>query len=50
MSEDATDNSLLDVSGLDMAESVDESALMKVLKRILASSAEGPSNTFQAYI
>ena len=50
MSEDVTDHSLLDVSGLGMGESLDESALAKMLKRILTASAEGPSNSFQACI
>jgi hypothetical protein len=50
MSEDVTDHSLLDVSGLGMGESLDESALARVLARILTSSAEGPSNSFQACI
>ena len=50
MSEDVTDQSLLDISGLSMAESLDESALARVVKRILASSAEGPSNSFGASI
>jgi hypothetical protein len=50
MSEDVTDHSLLDVSGLDMSESLDESVLTRVLERILTSSTEGPSNTFQACI
>lgn len=50
MSEDVTDHSLLDVSGLGMGESLDESALARMLKRILTTSAEGPSNTFNACI
>jgi hypothetical protein len=50
MGENVTDQSLLDVSGLDMGESLDESALTRALKRILMSSAEGPSNSFQASI
>jgi hypothetical protein len=50
MSEDVTDQSLLDVSGFDIGDSLDESALMRVLKRILTSSAEGPSNSFDASI
>jgi hypothetical protein len=50
MSENVTDQSLLDVSGLGMGESLDESALTRVLKRILTSSTEGPSNSFQASI
>lgn len=50
MSKDVTDHSLLDVSGLDMGEALDESALTAVLKRILASSAQGPSNSFSACI
>ncbi len=50
MSEDVGDQSLLDVQGLAMGEPLDESALARVLRRILASSAEGPSNSFQASI
>jgi hypothetical protein len=50
MGEDVTDQSLLDVTGLNMRDLLDESALTKVLKRIMASSAEGPSNSFQATI
>jgi hypothetical protein len=50
MSEDVTDQSLLDVSGLGLGESLDEFALSRVLKRILTSSAEGPSNSFGASI
>jgi hypothetical protein len=50
MGEDVTDQSLLDVSGLSMNESLDESALTRALKRIMTSSAEGPSNSFTANI
>ena len=50
MSEDVTDQSLLDIRGLSMGESLDESALARLMKRILASSAEGPSNSFGASI
>jgi hypothetical protein len=50
MSEDVTDQSLLDVSGLGIGEPLDESALARALKRIMTSSAEGPSNSFQASI
>jgi hypothetical protein len=50
MSEDVTDQSLLDVSGLGMGELLDESALARTLKRIMTSSAEGPSNSFTASI
>jgi hypothetical protein len=50
MGEDVTDHSLLEVSGLEVGESLDESALNRVLQRILASSAEGPSNSFSANI
>ncbi len=50
MGEEVTDQSLVDVTGLSMEESLDESVLAKVLKRILASSAEGPSNSFSASI
>ncbi len=50
MGDDVGDQSLLDVRGLAMGELLDESALASVLKRILASSAEGPSNSFSASI
>jgi hypothetical protein len=50
MGEDVTDRSLLDVAGLDAGESLDQSALDRVLERILASSAGAPSNCFQANI
>ena len=50
MSEDVTDHALLDVSGLAMGESLDESALTRALKRILTCSAEGPSSAFSACI
>lgn len=50
MSENVSDQSLLDVDGLDECELLDESTLARVLRRILASSAEGPSNSFAASI
>lgn len=50
MSEDVGDRSLLDVQGLALDEALDESALAKVLRRIMASSADGPSNSFSASI
>lgn len=50
MGQDVTDQSLLDVTGLTLGESPDESALTAVLKQIMTSSAEGPSNSFQANI
>jgi hypothetical protein len=50
MGEDVSDRSLLDVGGLGMCEPLDESALANVLRRILESSAEGPSNNFNANI
>jgi hypothetical protein len=50
MNEDVSDQLLLDVNGLDVCDTLDESALAKALRRILASSAEGPSNSFQASI
>jgi hypothetical protein len=50
MGEEVTDQSLLDVTGLTLGESLDESALARVLKRILRSSTEGPSNSFEANI
>jgi hypothetical protein len=50
MSEDVSDQTLLDIRGLGMRESLDDSALARVLRRILTSSAEGPSNSFEASI
>jgi hypothetical protein len=50
MGEDVTDQTLLDVTGLNMGESLDESALTRVLKRIMTSSSEGPRNSFTANI
>jgi hypothetical protein len=50
MSEDVTDQSLLDINGLGMGEALDESTLARVVKRILTSSAEGPNNSFNACI
>lgn len=50
MGENVSDQSLLDVSGLGMCDPLDESALARALRRILASSAEGPSNSFNASI
>ena len=50
MGEDVSDRSLLDVSGLSLRDPLDESALARALKRILATSAEGPSNSFTANI
>jgi len=50
MNEVVSDHLLLDVSGLTMSEPVDESALAVALRRILSSSAEGPSNSFSASI
>lgn len=50
MGEDVSDRSLLDVSGLSLRDPLDESALARALRRILASSAEGPSNSFSASI
>jgi hypothetical protein len=50
MDEDVSDHSLLDVSGLDMCAPLGESALARALQRILASSAEEPSNSFTASI
>ena len=46
MSKDVTDQSLLDVSGLDLGESLDESALSKVLKRILTVKRTGTEQQF----
>lgn len=50
MGEDVSDGSLLDVSGFSLRDPLDESALARALRRILASSAEGPSNSFSASI
>jgi hypothetical protein len=50
MSEDVSDQSLLDIRGLDMCQSIDDSALGRVLQRILTQSAEASSNSFQACI
>jgi hypothetical protein len=50
MGEDVTDQSLLDVTGLGPEEWLNESALTRALTRIMTSSAEGPSNSFQANI
>lgn len=50
MREDVTDQSLLEVDGLVAAGSLGGTALARVIERILASSAEGPSNNFQASI
>lgn len=50
MAEDVTGMSLLDLSGLGMAEALDGSALSRALSRILTSHAEEPSNSFQSHI
>jgi hypothetical protein len=50
MGEDVSDRSLLDVSGLSLCDPLDESALARALRRILATSAQGPSNSFAANI
>jgi hypothetical protein len=50
MREDVTDQSLLEVPGLVVGESLGGTALTRVIKRILASGAEVPSNSFQANI
>jgi hypothetical protein len=50
MGDDVGDRSLLDVTGLSLRDPLDESALARALRRILASSAEGPSNSFSASI
>jgi hypothetical protein len=50
MGDDVTDQSLLDVTGLGPEEWLNESALARALKRIMTSSAEGPSNSFSANI
>lgn len=50
MSEAVTDHLLLDVSGLNLSEPLEEAALAAAVRRILSSSAEGPSNSFSASI
>jgi hypothetical protein len=50
MGGDVTDGGLLDLSGFSMSEPLDESALARAVARVLASSADGPSNSFQASI
>jgi hypothetical protein len=50
MGEDVTDHGLLDVSGLSLDDPLDESALARAVSRVLASSADGPSNSFSASI
>jgi hypothetical protein len=50
MGEDVTDQALLDVRELGMGESLGDSALKRVLELILATSAQGASNSFQANI
>jgi hypothetical protein len=50
MGEDVSDRSLLDVTELSLRDPLDESALARALRRILASSSEGPSNAFSASI
>jgi len=50
MSEDVTDGGLLDLSGLSMSDPLEKSALARDVGRVLESSADGPSNSFQASI
>jgi hypothetical protein len=50
MSDNVTDGELLDLRGLSMDDSLDESALARVLNRVLASSEDGPINSFTASI
>jgi hypothetical protein len=50
MSEAVTDHLLIDITGLDVAKQVDESALARALSLALASSAESSCNSFQASI
>lgn len=50
MGEEVTDRGLLDLSGLSIDEPLDESALARALARVLATSEDGPSNSFSASI
>jgi hypothetical protein len=50
MGEDVTDRGLLDLSGLGIDAPLDQSALANALTRILATSEDGPSNSFSASI
>jgi hypothetical protein len=50
MGEDVTDHGLLDLRGLSIDEPLDESALTRALTRVLATSEDGPSNSFTASI
>jgi hypothetical protein len=50
MGNSVTDQSLLEVAGLNVEELLDESALTRVLKRIITSGAEGRRHSFQANI
>ena len=50
MGDDVTDHGLLDLSGLTIGEPLDESALARALTRVLATSENGPSNSFSASI
>jgi hypothetical protein len=50
MGDDVTDRALLDLGGLTIGEPLDESALARALTRVLATSENGPSNSFSASI
>ena len=50
MGEMIGDRALVDVGELGRCESLDDSTLARVLRRILASSAEEPSLSFSANI
>ncbi|HTU72385.1 MAG TPA: hypothetical protein VMG38_02600 [Trebonia sp.] len=50
MGENLTDGGLLDLSGIRLSESLDESALAAAVRRALASSEDGPSYSFSASI
>jgi len=50
MGENVTDGGVLDLSGIPLGESLDESTLARAISRVLASSEDGPSYSFQASI
>jgi len=47
MAENVTDDGLLDLSGIRLSESLEESALAEAVRRALASSEHGPSTVFR---